>query len=107
VLVVGGAAIVVSGFWMLFPNLGFERAAMQNANVIHGISSLVVITAVIAHIYLGTLGSEGALEGMVSGEVDEGWAKQHHNLWLEEVKKQGGAPASEGSASGRSAPASA
>lgn len=107
VLVVGGAAIVVSGFWMLFPNLGFERAAMQNANVIHGIASLFVITAVIAHIYLGTLGSEGALEGMVSGEVDEGWAKQHHNLWLEEVKKQGGAPASEGSASGRSAPASA
>lgn len=106
-LVVGGTAIVISGFYLLFPNLGFERAAMQNANIVHGISSLVVITAVIAHIYLGTLGSEGAFEGMWTGEVDEGWAKQHHNLWLEEVKKQGTVPASEGDASGRSAPASA
>jgi formate dehydrogenase subunit gamma len=56
---------------------------------------------VIAHIYLGTLGSEGALEGMISGEVDEGWARQHHSVWLDEV--QGGRPAHE--ASGRSAAA--
>lgn len=105
-LVIGGTAIVVSGFYMLFPNLGFERATMQNANVIHGISSLVVITAVFAHIYLGTLGSEGALEGMVSGEVDEGWAKQHHSVWLEEVKTGGDTRASEVKASGRSATAS-
>jgi len=107
VLVFGGAAIVISGFFLLFPNLGFERSTMQLANIVHGISALLVITAVVAHIYLGTLGSEGALEGMVSGEVDEGWAKQHHNLWLEEVKKQGGAPAREGSAPGTSATASA
>lgn len=107
VLVVGGTTIVVSGFYMLFPNLGFERAAMQNANIIHGVSSLVVITAVCAHIYLGTLGSEGALEGMISGEVDEGWAKQHHNLWLEEVQQQGGAAARPGDAPDRPAPASA
>ena len=107
VLVVFGAAIVVSGFYMLFPNLGFVRSTMQYANIFHSITSLVVVTAVCAHIYLGTIGSEGAFEGMVSGEVDEGWAKQHHNLWLEDVKKQGGAPASEGSASGKSATASA
>lgn len=105
-LVVAGTTIVVSGFYMLFPNLGFERAAMQNANILHGISSLLVITAVCAHIYLGTAGSEGALEGMVSGEVDEGWAHQHHNLWLEEVK-QGGNVAREGDAPDRSATASA
>ena len=105
-LVIAGTAIVVSGFYMLFPNLGFERAAMQNANIIHGVSSLLVIAAVCAHIYLGTLGSEGAFEGMVTGEVDEGWAKQHHNLWYEEVK-QGGGVAREGDAPDRSATASA
>lgn len=106
-LVVAGTTIVVSGFYLLFPNLGWERAAMQNANVIHGISSLLVITAVCAHIYLGTLGSEGAFEGMVSGEVDEGWAKQHHNVWYDEVKAQGGAAEREGGAPDRSAPVSA
>ncbi|MDH5277318.1 MAG: formate dehydrogenase subunit gamma, partial [Gammaproteobacteria bacterium] len=107
VLVIMGAAIVISGFFPLFPNLGFSRAAMQNANIIHGISSLIVIAAVFAHIYLGTLGSEGAFEGMWKGEVDEGWAKQHHNLWLDEVKKQGTAPARKGDAPGTSATASA
>jgi formate dehydrogenase subunit gamma len=80
---------------------------MQNANIIHGISSLLVITAVCAHIYLGTAGSEGAFEGMVSGEVDEGWAKQHHSLWYDEVKNQGGAVEREGGAPDRSATASA
>ena len=86
VLVFGGTALVVSGFYLLFPNLGFERAAMQNANIVHGVSALVLTTAVMPHIYLGTLGSEGALEGMISGEVDEGWARQHHGVWLDEVQ---------------------
>ncbi|CSC36195.1 formate dehydrogenase%2C cytochrome B556 subunit [Vibrio cholerae] len=32
---------------------------------------------------------EGALEGMVTGKVDETWAKEHHDLWYEEVKRRG------------------
>jgi formate dehydrogenase subunit gamma len=55
--------------------------------------------------YLGTLGSEGALEGMISGEVDEAWARQHHGVWLDEVQKGGGAPSHGGHATGRSAEA--
>jgi formate dehydrogenase subunit gamma len=93
VLVIGGTALVVSGFYLLFPNLGFERGAMQVANIVHGASALVLTTAVCAHIYLGTLGSEGALEGMISGEVDEGWARQHHGVWLDEVQGRSSAPA--------------
>lgn len=106
-LVVAGTTIVVSGFFLLFPNLGFERATMQTANIFHNVASLIVIAFVCLHIYLGTAGSEGAFEGMVSGEVDEGWAKQHHSVWLEELKKQGGAPASAGKAPGTSAASSA
>jgi formate dehydrogenase subunit gamma len=106
-LVIAGTGIVVSGFFPLFPNLGFTREAMQNATVIHAICSLVVIAFVCGHIYLGTAGSEGAFEGMWTGEVDEGWAKQHHSVWLEDVKKQGTAPARKGDAPGTSAPASA
>lgn len=106
-LVFVGTGIVVSGFFLLFPNLGFTREAMQNANVIHSICSLLVIAFVFGHIYLGTAGSEGAFEGMWTGEVDEGWAKQHHSVWLEDVKKQGTAPARKGDAPGTSATASA
>jgi formate dehydrogenase subunit gamma len=94
---------VISGFYLLFPNLGFERSAMQTANIVHGVSALILTTAVIAHIYLGTLGSEGALEGMISGEVDEGWARQHHSVWLDEVQQGRTQPAHD--APGRSAAA--
>jgi formate dehydrogenase subunit gamma len=105
-LAAAGTALVISGFYMLFPNFGFDRAAMQNANIIHNISALILVVIVCAHIYLGTLGSEGAFEGMLSGEVDEGWARQHHNLWLEEVQTGGDTRSSEVEASGRSATAS-
>jgi formate dehydrogenase subunit gamma len=86
-LVFVGTALVVSGFWLLFPNLGFERSAMQTANIVHGVSALIITAVICVHIYLGTLGSQGALEGMVTGEVDEGWARQHHGIWLEEVQR--------------------
>lgn len=86
-LVFAGTALVASGFYLLFPNLGFERSSMQTANIVHGASSLILVTFVFLHIYLGTLGSEGAFEGMITGEVDEGWARQHHSVWLEEVQQ--------------------
>jgi formate dehydrogenase subunit gamma len=85
-LVIAGTGLVISGFWLLFPNLGFEREAMQTANIVHGITGLILVTFVVLHIYLGTLGSEGAFEGMRTGYVDEGWARQHHSVWLEEVQ---------------------
>ena len=60
---------------------------MQTANIVHGVSALVLTAFVCLHIYLGTLGSEGAFEGMITGEVDEGWARQHHGVWLDEVQQ--------------------
>jgi formate dehydrogenase subunit gamma len=91
-LVVAGAALVVSGFYLLFPNFGFDRATMQNADIVHAVSGLILTTFVLLHIYLGTIGSEGAFEGMVTGEVDEGWARQHHSVWLEELQQGASAP---------------
>jgi len=96
VLFFGSIAMVGSGVFLLFPNMGWDRETMQLANTIHGISSLVLVGFALGHIYLGTIGNEGTLEGMVSGEVDEQWAKQHHELWYEEVKGQ--APSSAGGA---------
>lgn len=91
-----GIALSVSGVLLLFPdNLpGLlqsvaseappERTLMQIANVVHGVTALAFIAFGLGHIYLGTIGMEGALEGMVSGTVDENWAKEHHDLWYEE-----------------------
>jgi formate dehydrogenase subunit gamma len=89
----GGIVLVVSGFFLLFPNFGWERSTMQLAHIAHAISGVALIAFSLGHIYLGTLGNEGSLEGMLTGEVDEAWAKAHHGLWYDEVKKQGSRPA--------------
>jgi len=89
----GGIAMTVSGFYLLFPNFGWERSAMQLANIVHAASGLFLIAVALGHVYLGTIGTEGVLEGIVGGEVDETFARQHHKLWYDEV--QGGAPAAE------------
>ncbi len=85
VLFITGIGLMISGIVMLFPNLAFERGVMQSANVIHAVSALILSAFVLGHIYLGTIGNEGSFEGMFTGEVDEAWAKQHHDLWYEQV----------------------
>jgi formate dehydrogenase subunit gamma len=46
--------------------------------------ALFLVCVIFAHIYIGTLGMEGAFSAMGSGEVDVNWAKEHHRLWLEQ-----------------------
>ncbi len=59
---------------------------MQYAQLWHAIVSFVLFAIVIAHIYIGSVGMEGAYDAMGSGEVEEQWAREHHSLWVEEVK---------------------
>ncbi|AXY41530.1 formate dehydrogenase subunit gamma [Halomonas sp. JS92-SW72] len=87
-LATAGLAVVASGFVLDFPNYGQSRDTMQWANLIHGVGALGLTAVALGHIYIGTIGSEGSLEGMTTGYVDETWAKDHHNLWYEEVKDQ-------------------
>jgi formate dehydrogenase subunit gamma len=75
----------------MFPFYGTTVAGMQLAQIVHGIVSVLFVAAMLGHIYIGTIGMEGAFEAMGEGTVDENWAKQHHPLWLEEEKK-GAAP---------------
>jgi formate dehydrogenase subunit gamma len=100
-----GVVMTVSGFFLLFPNLGTEREAMQFWHIIHLCSGLFIVAVALGHIYLGSIGTEGVLEGMISGEVDEGFAKQHHSLWYEEVKGSAAAPAHREEAPGTSSAA--
>ena len=99
-----GITMTVSGFFLLFPNLGTVRESMQFWHIIHLSTGLLIIGVALGHMYLGSIGTEGVLEGMVSGEVDEGFAKQHHSLWYEEVKGSS-KPAEEKAAPGASSAA--
>jgi formate dehydrogenase subunit gamma len=75
-----------SGLILLFPNFDQTRAVMQEAWIWHAVAALIYIALALGHIYLGTLGVEGAYQAMRTGYVDEVWAKEHHPIWYDEVK---------------------
>ena len=83
-----GSIIVASGFVldMIVPGLIYERATMQIAHMIHGVVSILLLAMFLAHAYLGSIGMDGAYDGMRHGYVDEAWAKQHHEYWYDDVK---------------------
>ena len=93
----GGFALAASGLLLDFPGLAQTVNQLQLAHIVHAIAALLVIAASFGHMYLGTVGVEGALEGMTTGRVDETWALEHHDLWAKEVledenKKAAAAP---------------
>ena len=79
-----GIVVCVSGLVLDFPNFSQTRAVMQQAHLIHAVFALIWIAVLFGHIYIGTIGTEGALEGMTTGKVDVEWAKQHHDVWYAE-----------------------
>jgi formate dehydrogenase subunit gamma len=93
-VVLGGAIMAISGYILMFPFYGTNIANMQWAQIFHGVVGVLLIAAIFAHIYIGTLGMEGAFEAMGSGDVDLNWAKEHHRLWVEQ--EMGGKSAASG-----------
>jgi formate dehydrogenase subunit gamma len=89
--VLAGIAVSASGFLLLFPFYGTNIADMQLAQVAHAVIAILFIALILAHIYIGTLGMEGAFEAMGTGEVDLNWAKEHHDQWLaEQLEREAG-----------------
>jgi formate dehydrogenase subunit gamma len=77
-----GIAVSLSGLLLLFPFYGTDIADMQIAQGAHAVVAVLFVALILAHIYIGTLGMEGAFEAMGQGDVDFNWAKEHHDLWL-------------------------
>ena len=75
-----------SGLILLFPNFDQTRAMMQEAWVWHASAALLYISISFGHMYLGTIGLDGSYQAMRTGVVDETWAREHHQIWYEEVK---------------------
>lgn len=81
-----GIVVSTSGFVLDFANFNQGRDAMQAANLVHVIGGLLFVMGSFGHIYMGTLGMTGAYDAMRTGYVDETWAKEHHELWYNDVK---------------------
>ena len=88
-----GIVVVASGMVLDFPFiLDFTERTRDNitfAHWIHSISAVGIMAASLGHIYMGTIAMEGAFEAMQTGECDANWAKEHHDLWYEDLVEQG------------------
>jgi formate dehydrogenase subunit gamma len=84
IVVLGGGAVAVTGYLLMFPFYGTGIAGMQLATLVHAVVAVLFVAAMLGHIYIGTIGMEGAFEAMAEGTVDLNWARQHHSLWLQE-----------------------
>ncbi|HTZ39810.1 MAG TPA: formate dehydrogenase subunit gamma [Syntrophales bacterium] len=91
-----GIIVGLTGIILDFPVWGQSRFTMQVSHLIHATVAVLFVTVSFGHIYMGTIGVEGAFVGMWTGYVDEGWARQHSDLWLEEtMRAKGIKPATE------------
>ena len=88
-VILAGLAVSVSGLVLLFPNFGQERQWMTLSHLVHALGAVLLFAVALGHIYLGSIGTEGTLEGMKSGYVDLNWAASHHDRWAEKCVKEG------------------
>lgn len=89
-VILGGGALAVSGVLLLFPfTFAATMAGMQLAQIVHGVVSVLLVAMILAHIYIGSVGMEGAFDAMGSGEVDLNWAREHHSGWVKETEARG------------------
>ncbi|OED37489.1 formate dehydrogenase subunit gamma [Chromatiales bacterium (ex Bugula neritina AB1)] len=93
-----GLAVVITGLALVAPSypqlmeyapIALTRNLMQDANQYHVIAGLIWMAVAIGHIYIGTAGTEGALQGMATGYVTAEWAEQHHDLWFDKLRRKG------------------
>ena len=89
-----GGIVIASGLVLdkLIPGLIYERSTMQVAHMIHAVATVIMMAMFMGHIYMGTIGMQGAYKAMRTGYVDETWAKEHHELWADDIA-QGKIPA--------------
>ena len=90
IVVIGGTAVAISGYLLMFPFYVTGIEGQQLAQVVHGVIGALFVAAMLGHIYIGTIGMEGAFEAMGEGTVDVNWAKEHHALWLEQEQARTG-----------------
>ena len=83
-----GVTVVASGLVLdkLVPGMAYLRSDMQVAHMIHAVAALLMMTLFLGHIYLGTIGMKGAYSAMRTGVIDEAWAREHHELWADDIR---------------------
>ena len=92
VAVLGGLLMTVTGVTLMFPYFWVELETIIWIMFAHAIIGLLMIAFFIGHAYIGTVGMQDAIAAMWSGKVDLNWAREHHELWLDELERKGKLP---------------
>ena len=87
-ITIPGVLVVATGLVLdkLIPGFGDVRSDMQIAHMVHATLAIWMMALICGHIYMGTVGMRGAYKAMRTGYVSEGWAREHHELWYEDVQ---------------------
>jgi formate dehydrogenase subunit gamma len=80
----GALGLLLSGVVMWFP-LEFPRILRELAILIHDVTFIFFVVAIVFHIYLGTAAEPGTFHSMIRGTVSKPWARLHHPRWYREV----------------------
>ena len=84
VLVVCLLGLFVTGVLMWRSYFTFPVEVVRVAVVVHAICALVLICAIIVHIYAG-FWVRGSQHAMLRGTVTPGWAWKHHRAWFRQI----------------------
>jgi formate dehydrogenase subunit gamma len=85
------AASIGSGlYWWAKLHAIFSNSNLDGA--IHNVAGVAIIGLVCGHLYMAVLNpaTRHALRGITTGNVDAGWAAEHHPAWLAEVERDTG-----------------
>jgi formate dehydrogenase subunit gamma len=85
----GTFALINDWFGTTLPTVLTPIQEQQYAQLWHAVVGIVMTAIILGHIYIGTIGMEGAFDAMGEGEVDYNWAREHHNLWVRDLEEKG------------------
>jgi formate dehydrogenase subunit gamma len=80
-LVMGATGLVI------WDPTALARGLTRFSFMLHSMFFVLLIMGVIVHVYLGSIGNPGTMEGMLWGHVGRIWAKKHHLKWYRDVAK--------------------
>jgi formate dehydrogenase subunit gamma len=76
--------LLLSGGALWFP-LTFPQLVRELALVLHDVTFILFVVAIVFHVYLGTAAEPGTFHSMIRGSVGKRWARFHHPRWYREV----------------------
>jgi formate dehydrogenase subunit gamma len=80
----GALGLAVSGVVIWFPPT-FGRILLEISYLLHDVTFILFVAAIVWHVYLGTAAEPGTFGAMVRGTVTRAWARLHHPRWYREV----------------------